>query len=113
MISLTRIDRKSYEVLLKESRMRIEDFADKYGVGWPMRMQGVLCAMTVHDCAKESRRTGHAYETADELYDLVREYGFDEIFEENGMESLKPKEPLLGMMLFSMCQAETGDYGGE
>ncbi len=113
MLALTHVTRGEYESMLRDSKLTPKQIAEKYGAGWVMRMQGILCAMTVSHCAGMSRDLGVPCDTADELYERVRMNGFDEIFEENGMEDLKPKDPLLGMMLMSMCQAETNDYGEE
>lgn len=112
MLALTTVTKKAYEQLLEDGTHNIGELLDKYGAGFPMRLQGILCAMAVHQCKVDADElTPDRGTTADDLYALVKYFGYDEIFEDNKLGEFRPKEVLLDSMLYSMCQAETGDYG--
>ena len=111
MLALTHVSKEAYESLLKDGENTIGEISEEYGAGWPMRMQGILCAMCVRQCKEDSKELEAPPLTAEDLFELVQYYGYDEIFEDNGMQELKPKGALLESMLFSMCQAEMQDYG--
>ncbi len=110
MIPLTRIDRPAYECLLKDGKMPVQQICDKYGAAWVFRLQGILCAMAVHQCSEDAKTEGIAVSSADELFDLVSRFDYGSIFEENRLGDINPSDVLLRPMLYSMCQAETGDY---
>lgn len=113
MIGLTRIGRNDYESLLRDGELPIDEIKRKYGAGSIFRLQGILCAVTVHQCAEDAEVVRLDASSAEKLFALVKEYRYDTIFEDNRMENIKPGPTTLGSMLFSMCQAETGDYGSE
>lgn len=110
MLALTHVSKEAYESLLRDGKRPLEDLSEEYGAGYPMRMQGILCAMCVHQCNEDAQEFEHIPNNADELYALVEYFGYDEIFEDNEMENIKPKAALLETMLYSMCQAELQDY---
>lgn len=110
MIPLTTITRGQYESLLEDGRMTLGEISERYGAGWIFRLHGVLCAMAVRQCASDAESEGEHYHAAHGLYDLVVRFRYDTIFEDNGLDWYKPSKPLLDAMMFSMCQAETGDY---
>ena len=112
MIALTHVDRKSYNSLLRDGKMDTADIRSKYGAGFVFRLQGILCAMTVRQASVDAYQEGFYIDSAQALYEVVQRYGYDSIFEDNGLERIKPGKPMLDAMLFSMCQAETNDYGG-
>lgn len=111
MLALTHVSKEAYESLLKDGESTVGEISEKYGAGWPMRMQGILCAMCVRQCKEDSEDLEVPPVTADDLYGLVTYFGYDEIFEDNEMEDIKPKPALLEAMLYSMCQAAMQDYG--
>lgn len=111
MIPLTNVTRRDYEALLKDGTTDIDAISRKYGAGWPFRLQGVMCAMTVHRCASDASVQGIRVDSADGLMKLVETFRYDSIFEDNGMEDIRPGPETLKAMLYSMCEAETGDYG--
>ena len=110
MLALTHVSKEAYESLLKDGESTVGEISEEYGAGWPMRMQGILCAMCVRQCKEDSEDLEVPPVTADDLYGLVTYFGYDEIFEDNEMENIKPKPALLEAMLYSMCQAELQDY---
>lgn len=112
-LALTYISKKDYQALLRESKQTVDTIANKYGAGWMFRMQGIVCALAVHSCALEAKSLGMRYRGAMGLYRLVAKYDYGSIFEDNHLEKIKPKDTTLSMMMFSMCQAETGDYGDD
>ena len=108
MIALTRIDRKSYKGLLKDARTPMEENQSKYGAGFLLRLPGIVCALAVHDYAGDNKHL----KTADDLFDAIIAAGFvEDTFTYNGLEKYMPGRPLLEPMIYSMCQAQTGDYG--
>lgn len=111
MIALTTVSRRDYEALLKDGEMTVGEISKKYGAGWMFRLQGILCAMAVRQCAIDAETQGAGYDSAEDLMDLVEMFRYDSIFEDNGVEAIKPGPALLKAMLYSMCEAETGDYG--
>lgn len=114
MIALTRISREAYDSLLEDGEQPLGVLQDRYGAGFALRLQGVLCAMAVHQCAKDAEEMGcFSYGLPQDLFDLVKQFGYDTIFEDNGLEKFKPSEGLLDPMLYSMCQAETEDWGDD
>ena len=113
MIALTHVSAEAYASLLQDSEHALGVLQEKYGAGFFMRLQGILCAMAVRQCAEDAEEEGFPAETAEELYELVQRFDYGSIFEDNHLEAYKPKGPLLDMMLFSMCQAETEDWGEE
>lgn len=113
MIGLTRVSRRDYESLLMDGKRPVDEIMERYGAGWMFRLQGILCAMAVRQCALDADGEGYSHDTAEELYDLVDMFDYGSIFEDNGMERCKPGPMTLKAMLYSMCQAETGDYGGD
>lgn len=110
MLALTHVSKEAYESLLRDGKRPLEDLSEEYGAGYPMRMQGILCAMTVHKCKEDSKEFEAPPLDAMSLYHLVQYFGYDEIFEDNDMGDIKPKPALLEAMLYSMCQAELQDY---
>lgn len=113
MIGLSNVSRRDYEALLRDGESDVKTITDRYGVGWMFRLQGVLCAMTVRQCARDASAQGIRYDSAEGLMALVETFRYDTIFEDNEMEGIKPGPATLKAMLYSMCEAETGDYGGE
>lgn len=113
MISLTHVSAEAYASLLQDSEHALGVLQERYGAGFFMRLQGILCAMAVHQCAGDAEEEGFPADTAEELYELVQRFDYGSIFEDNHLEAYKPQGPLLDMMLFSMCQAETEDWGEE
>lgn len=110
MIALTHVGESAYRSLLKDGEFPVQEIYDRYGAGWVFRLQGILCAMAVHQCSEDAKSMNLPVRSADELYDLVSRYDYGSIFEDNNLESIKPGKTTLEMMLYSMCQAETGDY---
>lgn len=113
MIALTTVRRNDYKALLKEGSRDLSDLPELYGAGWMFRLQGILCATAVRQCAEDAAIEGYGYDNAKELMELVERFHYDEIFEDNGLERFKPGPTTLKAMLYSMCEAETGDYGRE
>ena len=113
MIALTTVRENDYRALLKEGSRDLSDLPERYGAGWMFRLQGILCATAVRQCAEDAAIEGYGYDNAKELMDLVERFHYDEIFEDNGLERFKPGPTTLKAMLYSMCEAETGDYGRE
>ena len=112
MIALTHISREAYDSLLEDGEQPLGVLQDRYGAGFVIRLQGVLCAMAVHQCAKDAEEMGcFSYGLPQDLFDLVKQFGYDTIFEDNDLGQFKPKAALLDAMLFSMCQAEVQDWG--
>ena len=109
MLALTTVSQAAYKSLLNDGEMEIGEIATKYGAGFPMRIQGILCAMAAHQCHEETKGIMPIV-TAEDLYSLISYYGYDEIFEENDLAQFKPKGALLESMMYSMCQAEMNDY---
>ncbi len=110
MIPLTHVDRKSYHSLLNDGKQDLGKLQDRYGAGFAFRLQGILCAMTVRQAARDSHQEGFYVDSAQALYDIVMRYDYGSIFEDNGLDAYKPSKPLLDAMLYSMCQAEMDDY---
>ena len=110
MIALTHVSRKAYAALLEDGKKTVCEIYDKYGAGWVFRLQGVLCAMAVRQCATDAYDDGIVFHTAIGLYEMVSEFEYGTIFEDNGLEEYKPNPIILESMLYSMCQAETGNY---
>lgn len=110
-MALTHVSREAYASLLKDGEQPLGVLQDRYGAGFVLRLQGVLCAMTVRQCAGDAEEEGFSAETAEELYELVQRFDYGSIFEDNDLGQFKPKSVLLDAMLFSMCQAETQDWG--
>ena len=110
MIALTHVSREAYASLLEDGKQPLGVLQDRYGAGFVLRLQGVLCAMTVRQCAGDAEEEGFSADTAEELYELVQRFDYGTIFEDNNLEDIKPSKGLLGPMLFSMCQAETEDW---
>ncbi len=113
MIALTRISREAYDSLLEDGEQPLGVLQDRYGAGFFMRLQGILCAMAVNQCAQELREHNHGCHYAEQLFEAVKAYEYDTIFEDNGLEDIKPSKGLLDPMLYSMCQAETEDWGDD
>ena len=113
MMALTHISREAYDSLLEDGKHVLLDLQTKYGAGFVIRLQGILCAMTVHQCAGDAEEEGYPHDTADELYEIVQRFDYGSIFEDNGLEHIKPTKALLDPMLYSMCQAETEDWGDD
>lgn len=104
MIALTHISKADYKALLKDAEHPFIDLQEKYGVGLVLRMPGIITAFAVHDFNIDPD-----YKDAKVLYNEIKMFKYvEEIFEENGFRV--PGEALLDSMIFSMCQAETGDY---
>ena len=110
-MALTHISAEAYASLLQDGEHALGVLQDKYGAGFFMRLQGILCAMAVRQCAEDLVEHRWPAKDADELFEAVKEFGYDTIFEDNDLEQFKPKAALLDAMLFSMCQAETEDWG--
>ena len=111
MIALTLVSREAYEGLLEDGKQPLGVLQDRYGAGFFMRLQGILCAMAVRQCAKDAEEMGcYSCDIPPVLFDLVKRFDYGSIFEDNGLEDIKPSNGLLGPMLFSMCQAETEDW---
>ena len=113
MIALTHVSAEAYASLLQDSEHALGVLQERYGAGFFMRLQGILCAMAVRQCAEDLVEHRWPAEDAEELFEAVKEFEYDTIFEDNHLEAYKPQGPLLDMMLFSMCQAETEDWGEE
>ena len=111
MIALTHVSREAYEGLLEDGKQPLGVLQEMYGAGFFMRLQGVLCAMAVRQCAKDAEEMGcYSCDIPPVLFDLVKRYDYGSIFEDNGLGAYKPGDALLDMMLYSMCQAETQDW---
>ena len=113
MMALTHVSREAYASLLEDGKQPLGVLQDRYGAGFILRLQGILCAMAVHQCAEDAEEEGFPAETAEELYELVQRFDYGSIFKDNGFERIKPSEGLLDPMLYSMCQAETEDWGDD
>lgn len=111
MMALTTVSRRDYEALLKDGELNVGAISERYGAGWMFRLQGILCAMAVRQCACDAEDQGVGCDSAEDLMSLVEMFHYDSIFEDNGFEDIKPGFATLNSMLFSMCEAETGDYG--
>lgn len=110
-LALTTVTKSAYRSMLKDAELPMGKIAEKYGAGWVFRMQGIMCAFAVHHCAKDAKGEGIPYKGAMGLYRLVAKFDYGTYFEDNHLENIKPKDATLSMMMFAMCQAETGDYG--
>lgn len=104
------ISRDEYESFLGDSTLMICEFSDKYGSEWLFHIQATLCAMAVDQCASDADEGCEDYDGAIGLFNLVKEFEYDTIFEDNHLEDYKPEKTVLDSIIFSMCQAETGDY---
>ena len=113
MIALTHVSAEAYASLLQDSEHALGVLQERYGAGFFMRLQGILCAMAVRQCAEDLVEHRWPAEDAEELFSAVKEFEYDTIFEDNGLEKFKPSEGLLDPMLYSMCQAETEDWGDD
>ena len=113
MIALTHVSAEAYASLLQDSEHALGVLQERYGAGFFMRLQGILCAMAVRQCAEDLVEHRWPAEDAEELFSAVKEFEYDTIFEDNGLEKFKPTKALLDPMLYSMCQAETEDWGEE
>lgn len=111
MMALTHVSREAYESLLDDGEHALGVLQEMYGAGFFMRLQGILCAMAVRQCAEDLREHNHGCHYAEQLFEAVKAYEYDTIFEDNDLEQFKPKAALLDAMLFSMCQAEVQDWG--
>ena len=113
MIALTHVSAEAYASLLQDSEHALGVLQERYGAGFFMRLQGILCAMAVRQCAEDLVEHRWPAEDAEELFEAVKEFEYDTIFEDNGLEKFKPSKGLLDPMLYSMCQAETEDWGDD
>ena len=101
---LTYVSPDSYESLIRDAEnLSIQGFVENYKAGWMFRVQGALLAKAVRDCTYlDSYDPGC---DADGLFGLVMENERD-IFEYNGLESIKPSQTIFESMLYSMCVTE-------
>ena len=114
MIALTYVSKGAYKSMLKDSELPTDELQKRYGAGVLFRLQGILSAVAVNNCASNLREIDCMPSTADDLYDIVMKNGYgDDIYEINNLTKLKPKGILHDSLIYSMCQAETGDYGEE
>ena len=67
MMALTHVSREAYASLLEDGKQPLGVLQDRYGAGFVLRLQGVLCAMTVRQCAGDAEEEGFSAETAEEL----------------------------------------------
>lgn len=106
---MTNLFSKTKEDVLNRVKFITENspsyYAEKYGVGSALQLMADTIALSVHTAYEDGIGEGIGYASSEELMDGYYMNGYDAIFEQNGMEQIKPVPTLFNIFVEDVADA--------